>query len=161
MNQRLDEVEMGGNGHQEKALVEGESQDQLNTAHKRLVDLIGKGQDGSLVSLGKQELSLLQKILSTGSEEYREQQLWRMCSFMDEEEALDHVAAFYEAKELGMDTGFNVAYAFALCSANRKNAFSGNLVAVLGDILQHGKWAAAPQGKKNNGYQNPRSPISA
>ena len=149
------DLDIKGNGHQG---IEEESPEQLQTAYKKLIEL--KRSDGSLVTLGKQELSLLQKILSTGSEEYREQQFWRMCSFLDEEEALDHVAAFYEAKELGMDTGFNVAYAFALCSANRRVNMT-NLLAQLMDTLQHGKWANAPQGNKKHEYTNPRSPLQS
>lgn len=144
------------NGHDTEP--EQESQEQLTAVFKKLSDL--KRGDGSLVTLGKQELSLLQKMLSTGTEEYREQQMWRMGSFMDEDEALDHVAAFYEAKDLGMDTSFNVAYMFALCSVNRKGNFANNLLAILTDTLQHGKWANAPEGKKQHGNSNPRSPLS-
>ena len=144
----------GGNGH-----VDDETPEQLEAAHKRLKDLIGDGKPGSLVTFGKQELSLMQKLLSTGNETYLEQQMWRMCDFMDEEEALDHIAAYYEAKDLGMDTGFNVAYAFALCSANRKMNRT-NLISQLLDTMQHGKWASAPQGKKR-GNTNPRSPLSS
>lgn len=146
----------GGNGHKE---ADDETPEQLQAAHKRLKDLIGDGTPGALVTFGKQELSLMQKLLSTGNETYLEQQMWRMCDFMDEEEALDHIAAYYEAKDLGMDTGFNVAYAFALCSANRKMNRT-NLISQLLDTMQHGKWASAPQGKKR-GYSNPRSPISS
>jgi len=81
-----------------------------------------------------------------------------MCSFLDDDEAKDHVAAYYEAKDLGMDTSFNVAYAFALCSANRKAGWN-NLIGNLLDTMQHGKWAQAPQGKVKNGA-NPRSPLN-
>lgn len=150
------EFQLTNNGHQD---IEVETQEQLDTAYKKLKDLMGKGQDGSLVTFGRQELSLMQKLLSTGSEEYREQQLWRMCDFMDEDEAKDHVEAYYEAKDLGMDTSFNIAYAFALCSANRKINRT-NLVAQLLDALQHGKWASNPQGKGKDGV-NPRSPLSS
>ncbi len=149
------EFKLGGNGAKPE---EEETPEQLTSAYKRLSDLVGKGQDGSLVTLGKQELSLLQKILSTGTEEFREQQFWRMCSFLDDDEAKDHVAAFYEAQDLGMDTGFNVAYAFALCSVNRKINWT-NLLGNLLDTMQHGKWAQAPQGKGKNAA-NPRSPLS-
>jgi len=149
------EFHLSNNGHTE---VEEETEEQLQVAHKKLTDLVGNGKDGALVTFGKQELSLLQKVLSTGSEKYREEQMWRMCDFIDEDEALDHVAAYYEARDLGMDTSFNVAFAFALSSANRK-INRNNLVAQLLDALQHGKWANAPQGKKKDGT-NARSPLS-
>jgi hypothetical protein len=148
------ETETDGDG----AGTNEESQEVLNAVGKKLSTLT-RG-DGSLVTFGKQELSLLQKMLSTGTEEFREQQMWRMNSFLDQEEALDHIAAYYEAKELGMDTGFNVAYAFALCSANRKGNFNNNLLAVLTDTLQHGKWANTQRIKTNERDRNPRSPIA-
>ena len=144
------------NNHHEEP--EAETQEQLDIAYKKLADL-SRG-NGSLVTMSKQELSLLQKMLSTGTEDYRESQMWRMCSFMDEEEALDHIAAYYEAKELGMDTTFNVSFAFALCSANRKNNFANNLMSLLTDTLQNGKWANAEKRKGKDGNFNPRSPLS-
>lgn len=137
---------------------EQESQEELNAIGRRLEGLT-RG-DGSVVTMTKQELSLLQKMLSTGTEEFKEQQMWRMCSFLDQEEALDHIAAYYEAKDLGMDTGFNVAYAFALCSANRKGNFANNLLSMLTETLQHGKWATAQKVKTNDSGRNPRSPLN-
>lgn len=147
--------ELEGNGHSEEDVHE--TQEQLNTAYKKLSDFTRP--DGVLVSLSPQQLSLLQKMLSTGTEEYREQQMWRMCDFMDEEEALDHVAAYYEAKELGMDTGPNVAYMFALCSTNRKGNKT-NLMAMLTDTLQHVKYTDTTKRGKNAAGYSPRSPIS-
>ena len=138
--------------------AEAETEEQLASAYKNLKDLVGKGQDGSLVSFGKQELSLMQKILSTGSDKYRDEQWWRGCDFFDGDEAMDHVAAFFEAEDLGMDTRPNVAYAFSLCSANRKMSRT-NLIAQLLDSMQHGKWASAQQTRRKDGT-NPRSPLS-
>ena len=114
--------------------------------------------DNALITFGKTEMSLMQKILSTASEAYREEQFWRMCDFIDEDEALDHVAAFYEAKELGMDTSFNVAFVFALASTNRKGNKT-NLIAMLTDTLQHGKWAGTQTQKKVKSGTNTRSPL--
>lgn len=137
---------------------EEESQEQLQGALKKLQSLTLP--DGSVVSMSKQELSLLQRILQAATEEYKEQSMWRMCSFIDTNEALDHVAAFYEAKELGMDTSFNVAFMFSLCSVNDKGTRS-NLMAQLLDTLQHGKWApGSMKGGKQSGSTNPRSPLS-
>ncbi|MFC2060614.1 hypothetical protein ACFLTZ_05975 [Chloroflexota bacterium] len=138
----------------------GESQEQLDAAFKKLSDLIGEGKDGSLVTFGKAELSLLQKILSTGTEEYRKQQFWRMLDFADEDTAQDHVAAYYEALELGMDTSLNVALAFSMCSANRKGPRT-NLLAQLLDAVQHGKWANHTQGRsRNSGGNSKNSPLA-
>ena len=134
---------------------EVETQEQLDSAYKKLKDLAGGGT--SMVTMTKQDLSLMKQILTAASEEYKEQIMWRMCDFVDEDEALDHVAAYYEAKDLGMDTGFNVAFMFALVSANRKTNKS-NLIAQILDAMQHGKWI--PQFKKGQGNgHNPRSPL--
>ena len=134
-----------------------ESQEQLDAAVKNLSSLT-RG-DGQLISISKQDLSLLKQILTASTEEYKEQVMWRMCDFVDENEALDHVAAYYEAKDLGMDTNFNVAFMFALVSANRKTNHS-NLMGQLIDAVQHGKWAQnAGKGKAPNGYRS-SSPLN-
>jgi hypothetical protein len=152
-------VDDSGNGNGTVAeLEQTESPEQIQGLYAKLSEL--KRGDGSLVTLSKQDMSLMQKILTTGNEAYKDEQFWRMCSFLDEDEAKDHVDAFYEAKDLGMDTGFNVSYAFALVATNRKTAMT-NLIAQLTDTLQHGKWAgAAQQGNKGQGHGNSRSPIS-
>lgn len=146
--------EDSGNHEQEE-----ESQEQLDASYKKLTDLVGEdGRGASMVTMSKQDFSLMKQILTAASEEYKEQIMWRMCDFVDEDEALDHVAAYYEAKDLGMDTGFNVAFMFALVSANRKGIKS-NLMAQLLDTVQHGKWAGNTTKGKNDGH-NPRSPLS-
>lgn len=145
------ELEVSGDGHQE------ESQEQLTTALKHLENLT-RG-DGSVVTMSKAELGLLQTILRSTTEKYKEQAMWRMVKFADYEEALDHVAAYYEAAELGMDTDFNVSFMFSLCSISQKGEWNNLLSQVL-DALQHGKWAQPAKGK-HNGYQNPRSPLSS
>ena len=151
----MDEAKIDNNGHADQDALE-ETED-YEGAWQKLSELSRK--DNSLVTFGKQEMSLMQKILSTGSEAYREEQMWRMCDFIDEDEALDHVAAYYEAKELGMDTSFNIAFAFALVSANRKGTKT-NLISMLTDTLQHGKWAGTQSQKKGDkGATNTRSPI--
>ena len=136
---------------------EAESQEQLETAAKRLKDLVS-GEGSSMVTMGKQDMALMKQILTAASEEYKEQIMWRMCDFIDEDEALDHVAAYYEAKDLGMDTDFNVAYMFALVSANRKTSKT-NLMSQILDALQHAKFA--PSFKKNGGNNGhgTRSPL--
>ena len=133
-----------------------ETQEQLDGSFKNLQSLT-RG-DGSLVSVSKQDLSLLKQILSAATEEYKEQIMWRMCDFIDEDEALDHVAAYYEAKDLGMDTSFNVAFMFALVSANRRTTHS-NLIGQLIDAVQHGKWAPNVTKGGGNGHSS-RSPLN-
>lgn len=140
-----------GNGHHEE-----ESPEQLQAAVKKL-DALTRG-TGSVVSLTKQELGLMQTLLRTTTEKYREETLWRMADFLDDDQALDHVAAYYEAKELGMDTSFNVAFVFALCSVNRKGAETNLLSSIL-DSLQMAKHAGNTYRKDERGSNNPRSPI--
>ena len=148
------EIETGGNGH----LTPEETGEQLE--HAAAILSAEELADGSVTSITKQELSLLQKMLSTATERYREETIFRMGSFLDEEEALDHVAAYYEAKELGMDTSFNVAYMFALCSANRKGAFANNLLSLLTGTLKDSKFPTPQKGKTDYVAKNPRSPLS-
>ena len=146
----VEELKVDSDGHGE---VEG--QEQLAGAFKRLSEL----SDGSasMVTFSKQDMSLMKQILTAVSEEYKEQVMWRMCDFVDEDEALDHVAAYFEAKDLGMDTDFNVAFMFALVSANRKTNKS-NLISQILDAMQHGKWAPNLKKGQGNGH-NPRSPL--
>ena len=151
--EELPEVqEPGSNGHQE------ESPEQIEAVMKKLSTL-HRG-DGSVVSMTRQELGLLQTILRSATEQYKEEIFWRMVDFMDQEEALDHVAAFYEAKELGMDTGFNVAYVFALCSVNRRGP-RNNLTAMIMDTMQFGQHARSGNNTKGkDATKNPRSPLA-
>jgi len=146
------ELKVHPDGHEEG---EEETQEQLQTAVKKLEDLAGGG--ASMVTFTKQDLGLMKQILTAVSEEYKEQIMWRMCDFLDEDEALDHVAAFYEAKDLGMDTSFNVAFMFALVSANRKTNKT-NLIAQILDTMQHGKWIPSFKKGQGNGH-HPRSPL--
>lgn len=137
---------------------EEESQEQLDriAATLSLEELAS----GSIVTITKQELSLLQKMLSTATEEYKEQTMWRMASFMDEDEAHDHVAAYFEAKELGMDTNYNVALMFSLCSVNRSRSFTTNLIAQLTGTLTNAKFHQPMKGRSDYGSSNPRSPLA-
>lgn len=151
MSERVIDSEIEGNGH------EPESQEQINAAFKKLQEL--RRGDGSVVSLGKQELTLLQTALRTATEKSKEDTIFRMCRFLDEDNAQDHVAAYEEAKDLGMDTGYNVRLMFALCSVESKAQWNNLLGQVL-DTLQHGKWAMTMKGKGNGGY-NPRSPLAS
>lgn len=147
------EIDGNGNGH------EPETEEQLGNVLKTLSEL--KRGNGQVISMSRQELGLLQTILRSATETYREEVFWRMVNFIDQEEALDHVAAFYEAKELGMDTTFNVSYVFALCSVSNKKRGWNNLNGLITDTMQYGQHARANNSKKgNSGSKNPRSPLS-
>jgi len=141
------------NGHEQ---YEDESQEQIESAFKDLSALVGK-EGTSMVTLSKQDMSLLKHILTAASEEYKEQIMWRLCDFIDEDEGMDHVNAYFEAKDLGMSTDYNIAITFSLVSSNRKTNKS-NLMAQIMDTVQHGKWAPNFSKGKSNGH-NPRSPI--
>lgn len=148
------EFHLDGNGHGDIEVTE--TMEELKAATLRVDKL---RDDGVLVSMGKQELSLLQKML-TAPESAKDMQVFLIADFMDEDEAHDHVAAYFEAKELGMDTDLNIAYIFAMCSTNRKGSKT-NRVAMLLDALQHVKYTTnTQQDKKGDGYKS-RSPLSA
>lgn len=144
------EFKLNPDGHDDP---EEETQEQLDSALKNLKDLGGT----SLASLSKQDLSLMKQMLATTSEEYRELIFFRALDFIDTDEALDHVAAYFEAKELGMDTSFNVAFMFAMVSVNDKNNKT-NLMAQLLGALHPFKTAGSQTKWRGNGH-NPRSPI--
>lgn len=148
------DIEERNNGHSTED-IPPETQEQLDAVMLKVKDIKREG----ILTIPHESLSLMQAMLYATIEEYKNQQWWRMCDFQDEEEAADHIAAFYEAKELGMDTTFNVAYAFSLCSVNRKSSFMSNLISVLNDTLQHGKWAMAQNKKGSNG--NKGGPLSS
>ena len=146
------DLEQPANGH------EPESDEQLGTVLKRLQDL--KREDGSVVRLSQQELGVLQSILKTTTEKYREETIFRMMSFLDEDEAQDNVAAYYEAKDLGMDTTFNVAWMFALVSVNRKSPqtnLTANLLRVMNPFASN---QSTMNNKGKNNATNPRSPLA-
>lgn len=136
-----------------------ETQEQLDAIAAQLS--LEELADGQIVSITKQELSLLKQMLVTSTETYREETIWRMVSFLDEEEAMDHVAAYYEAKDLNMNTSENVAYMFALCSANRKGNFDNNLLTALLGTLRESKFPKQTKGRSEYASTNPRSPLSS
>jgi hypothetical protein len=152
----IEAEEIGGNGTGTLA-AESESQAQLDEIGRKLSGLTRP--DGSVVHFTKQELTLLKQILSTGTEKYREETIWRMCSFLNKEEAHFAVSAYYEAVETYMDTSFNIAMVFAQCSINYRGNFSSNLISFLGGTLQNGKWPQG-QGDKNYAAKNQRDTIS-
>ena len=145
-------LEPGTNGESEV-----ETQDELDVSYKKLSDLMGN-EGTSMVTMSKQDMSLMKQILTAASEEFKEQMLWRMCDFIDEDEALENVNAYYESKDIGMDTGYNIAYTFSLTSAHRRTAGT-NLISQMLGALQMSKWSPSSKKGNDNGH-NPRSPIS-
>ena len=146
------EEKVNNNGH-----VEEETPEDIEIAFQNL-SKVSRG-DNTLVTFGKTEMSLMQKMLNTDTEKYKEESIWRLMNFADEEEAMAHIAAYYEAKDLGMDTSFNISYANSLVSTNRKTVWS-NLIGMLADTLQHGKWATGQNVKGKGNGTNPRSPLN-
>jgi len=118
-------------------------------------------QQGVAISMTPGQLSLMARML-TAPEEYRKVQFFFLADFLDEEEAKDHVDAFFEALELGMDTMFNVAYVFALAACNRKSLKVNRVAAIL-DALQHVKYTAnIPKGASSSPPpMQPKSPLSS
>lgn len=117
-------------------------------------------EDPAISNLGMGELSLLKQMLAA-PEEYHRQQFFLICEFLNREDALDHVAAYYEAVELGMDTGFNVAYMFACAASNEKGQVRSSRVAALLDSLSHFRYTAnTPKDEKKRTGGSERSPLS-
>ena len=137
------------NGHEE------ESPEQLNRAYKKLEDLTREGG----FHLTKQELGLLHKLI-TAPDRFTESQFWLIADFLDGEEALDHVAAFHEAKELGMDVTFNIDFVFALCASNRGWNKTNRASSII-DAMHHLKTTSNVGMRKNDASTNPRSPLTS
>lgn len=111
-----------------------------------------------LASLNNEGLSLL-KTMITVPEEYRRQQIFLLAEFMDPEEALDHVAAFYEAEELGMNTDFNVAFMLSLAATNRsENSRSNRVAAILGSLSSF-RYTTNQSKESRSGNSDQRGPL--
>jgi len=142
-------------------LAEGYSEEEearVKTARDKVEEW--QKNDSQIASLSGVELSLLRQML-TVPEEYRRQQIFLISEFMDQEEALDHVAAYYEALELGMDTGFNVAYMMALAATNRReNARSNRVAAILASLSSFRYTTNTPKDEKKRANSPERGPLS-
>ena len=154
-----------GNGHGDTALLqetepleEVETQEELQSAHKKLSDLV-RG-DGRLISMSKEQLGLLKQFIhAPESETDSFISIVFLLDFVSEDERQDVVNAYYEAKALGMDTKWNMADALSRAATNRKGAHVNSRVATIGDIMSHQKQTSYTGGSKKSGYVNPKSPL--
>lgn len=120
-----------------------------------------KNEKSAVSNIVQNELGLLKTVLMASAyEDLKEHLFWRMCSFCDEEEALDHVAAYHEAKELGMDTDLNINFIFALCSANRQINHSNLVSEVLGSISSFHYTTNERKDRKGRSGDAERGPLS-
>ena len=78
------DFKLGNNGDQDPEALD-ESEDQLQTAFKNLKDL--KRDDGVLVSLTKQDLSLLKTMIHAPDKSDDFSRISMICDFLDEEDA--------------------------------------------------------------------------
>lgn len=135
---------------------EEETQEELQTAYKKLSELAGP--DGSVVRMSKESLSMMKQMIH-GPDKYNDlTQILLICDFLSEDEANDELNAFYEAKRYGMDTQYNVDHALSRASINRKGGHSSSRVAVLLETLGRQNFKSGKQ-REHNGNRNPRSPI--
>lgn len=137
-----------------------ETAEEVQAAHIKLSAL--QGRDGQLTTMGKTELSLL-KSLDAGpaNTDDRFTSNLRHANFIDDDERMDHIAAYNEAIYLGMDTEFNIQVLEGLKGTNRKGGFKNNLIAAFLDGISHQKYTSnTPKGGSSSGSSNPRSPLS-
>lgn len=147
-----------GHGDAEDVGVE-ESQETLNAAFKKLRDL--KREDGVLVSLTKQDISLLKQMIHAPDTSDEFIKIALICDFLDDEEANRELDAFYEAIRLGMDTKYNIAHALSRAAINRRGSHSSSRVAMLLDTLSHQKFTSnAPKARGGTGGTSSRSPLA-
>jgi hypothetical protein len=147
------------NGHDSEGDVAIESEIVKMQGVVKDLDDFKRG-DGILVRGTKEQLSLLNKMLSApDNTEDRFTLALSRANFLDETEMRIHILAYAEAIELGMTTEFNIQMLEGLRGTNRKGGFKSNLVAALLDGLSHQKYTANVPREKN-GNTNSRSPIA-
>ena len=120
------------NGHDDPAAVE-ETED-LDAVRKNLEKLT-RG-DGTLVTVPKQYMGVLQKLASTieGDDQYR--QALYMADFLNEGDAQDAAAAIMEAKRYGGSVEPIVDQIIAMCAVNRRGNKTNRAAQIL-DVLNH------------------------
>lgn len=150
------DFELSDNGDKGAEALEELSQEEINTHYKRLSDL--KRGDGVITTFSKQQLSLMHKML-TAPEKEELNQVLLIADFLSDEEADDELAAYFEAKRLNMDTGWNIAHMISRCAVNRKGTKT-NRVAELLEAMSHLKYTTNMPGKKYDDRSNSRSPLS-
>jgi hypothetical protein len=146
------------NGQKDPEGEDTETVEELQSAHKKLSNLAGV--DGVLVSLTKQDLSLLKQMLHAPDSGDAFIRIVQTCDFLDEDERSKELDAFYEAVRLGMSTDYNIAHATSCASINRKGAHQNSRVAALLDALSHTKYTSNQPKGGTSGSSNPRSPLS-
>ena len=102
----MNDVEYGNNG---------------NSHHEDVEALLKHGprQDGIGGNISSTNLSVIKHMFLGVPERYKDSAFWLIASFLDEDEAQDHVDAYHEALELGMDTTWNVDSVLARAAAYR------------------------------------------
>ena len=154
----VDKSELNPDGHDEaEALAETETQEELQAVKKHLDELM-RG-DGQVVTMTKQQLSLLHKMITPPEGDDSElMQVLAIADFMDDNEADDELAAYFEAKRLHMDTSWNIAHMLSRCAVNRKGAKTNRVGQIL-ESLSHQKFTTnMPRYRYDN--RNSRSLIS-
>lgn len=119
----------------------------LDAALQNLSDISGK--NGAVAALSSKEISLLRQMIGSNAEKTDDFiKIVQICDFLDEEEANNELAAYYEAVRLGMSTEFNIAHALSRASINRKENHRNSRVAALLDALSHQKFTSNQPGTK-------------
>lgn len=159
-----EEFHLDGNGHgdvAETVETEEETQDQLQAARIKLDSLTRN--DGVLVSLTKQDLSLLKTVIHSPEVSQMDDfiKISLICDFLDDEEADRELNAFHEAVRYGMDTKFNIGHALSRAATNSKGRHNNSRIAMVLDSLHHQKFTSnQPRGHNANATTNPRSPLA-
>jgi len=152
-----DNFKLNGDGDAAEVEATEESPAELAAIHKKLSEL--KGEDGQVVSLTPQQLGILKQLLHPPDKYNNMTEILLICDFLSEEEADDELAAFYEAKRLGMDTQFNIDHALSRAAINRKGHRTSRAALIM-DTMSHQKYTSNTPGGKREHSGNPRSPLS-
>ena len=119
------------------------------------------GEKSAISNIVNTELGVLKMILTAGQiDTIKEHIIWRMCSFLDEDESRDWIDAYHEHKDLGMDTGWVLDQVMGLCSANRKISHS-NIISAVMDTMDNSKREYLAYNPKNERSDNGKSKLGS
>jgi len=146
-NEKLEVLD--GDGHGDSEDIGPESQEELEAVHKKLSELARK--DGQVITMAKQQLTLLKHLITPPESEKHKDLFYALmiCDFLDDEEADNELAGFFEAERLGMDRDWNLAHMLSRVSINRKGPKTNRPNSII-EMFMHQKLTTNYAGNRND-----------
>ncbi len=150
------EVEVSGNGH-----GGGVADEVLEGVEKQAaIDLLARKRgDSSIATMARQQLGVIQRTLQPpeGESEQSERVALLLADMLDDDEALDMVAAIEERKLVGISLAPLINLMLARCAVNRKGAHTNRVAQALEAI---GKTTIYSNMGKGNGNKHGKDSIT-